>query len=101
MHILFLKLNFNISIILIICVGISLDIYLGHYIFNDADYTISILFKFLSEIVLSLGLVIDKYTMEKKFCSPYEICFYHGLINFVLSLIILSFSKQIGLDNYD
>ena len=96
-----LYIHHYISIILIICVGISLDIYLGHYIFNDADYTISILFKFLSEIVLSLGLVIDKYTMEKKFCSPYEICFYHGLINFVLSLIILSFSKQIGLDNYD
>ena len=61
----------------------SLDIYLSHYIFNDKDYAIQMVFKLISEILLSLGFVIDKFTMEKKFCSPYEICFYHGLINFI------------------
>ena len=96
-----LYIHHYISIIIIISVGISLDIYLDHYIFNDKDYFLQMLFKFISEILLSLGFVIDKYTMEKKFCSPYEICFYHGFINLILSLILLSFSKQIGLDNYD
>ena len=96
-----LYLHHYISIILMICVGISLDIYLGHYYFNDKDYVMQMIFKFISEIFLSLGFVIDKYTMEKKFCSPYEMCFYHGLINFILSLILLSFAREIGLDNYD
>ena len=95
-----LYIHHYISIIIIISIGISLDIYLGHYIFNDLDYAISMLLKFISEIVLSLVLVIDKYIMEKKFCSPYEICFYHGIINFLLSLIFLSFSKEIRFDNY-
>ena len=95
-----LYLHHYISVLLIIFVGISLDIFSGHYIFNDKNYVLSMIFKFISEIVLSLGFVIDKYTMEKKFCSPYEICFYHGVINFVLSLILLSFSREIGLDNY-
>ena len=94
-----LYLHHYISIILMICVGISLDIYLGHYYFNDKDYVMQMIFKFISEILLSLGFVIDKYTMEKKFCSPYEMCFYHGLINFILSLILLSFAREIGLDN--
>ena len=96
-----LYLHHYISVLLIIFVGISLDIYLKLYYFNDADYVVQMLCKFISEIALSMGLVIDKYTMEKKFCSPYEICFYHGLINFSLSLILLSFSREIGLDNYD
>ena len=96
-----LYIHHYISIILIICVGISLDIYLSHYIFNDIDVVISMLFKFISEIILSFGFVIDKYTMEKKFCSPYEMCFFHGAVNFILSLILLSFSREIGLDNYD
>ena len=95
-----LYLHHYISVLLIIFVGISLDIFSGHYIFNDKDYVTSMIFKFISEIVLSLGFVIDKYTMEKKFCSPYEMCFYHGVINFILSLILLSFSKDIGLDDY-
>ena len=96
-----LYLHHYISVLLIIFVGISLDIYLKLYYFNDAHYVVQMLFKFISEIILSLGLVIDKYTMEKKFCSPYEMCFYHGLINFVLSLILLSFAREIGFDNYD
>ena len=95
-----LYLHHYLSVIFMICVGISLDIYTKRYIFNDKEYVISMIFKLLSEITLSLGFVIDKYTMEKKFCSPYEMCFYHGLIPFILSLILLSFAEEIGLDNY-
>ena len=47
-----LYIHHYISIILIIIIGILLDIYLG-YIFNDLDYTLSMLFKFISEIALS------------------------------------------------
>ena len=74
-----LYLHHYISVLLIIGVGISLDIYLKHYIFNDKDYAIQMVFKLISEILLSLGFVIDKFIMEKKFCSPYEICFYQWL----------------------
>ena len=95
-----LYLHHYLSVLLIICIGIVLDVYLQHYIFNDKDYFVSMIFKFFSEIFLSLGFIIDKYTMEKKFCSPYELCFYHGFINFIFSLICLPFSKEIGLDNY-
>ena len=95
-----LYIHHYISVLVIIALGISLDIYLHNYIFTDKDYVLQMIFKLISEIILSLGFVIDKYIMEKKFCSPYEIFFFHGIINFALSLLFLSFSKEIGLDDY-
>ena len=96
-----LYLHHYLSIILIICVNISLDIYLSNFNFDNFDKVISMILKFISEILLSLVFVIDKYIMEKKFSSPYELCFFHGTINFILGLICLSFSREIGLDNYE
>ena len=52
-----LYIHHYISIILIICVGISLDIYLSHYIFNDIDVVISMLFKFISEILFNQNYI--------------------------------------------
>ena len=34
-------------------------------------------------------MVINKYIMEKKFCSPYELCFYQGFIGLLLTTIYL------------
>ena len=89
----------HISMAIIIIIGISLDVYLSNYIFNDNDYILRMIIKFISEIFLSLGIVLDKYLMEIKFCSPFEICFFHGIFGVVLSLIILTFSNEIGLDD--
>ena len=73
-----LYLHHYLSIILIICVNITLDIYLSNFNFDNFDKVISMILKFISEILLSLVFVIDKYIMEKKFSSPYELCFFHG-----------------------
>lgn len=34
-------------------------------------------------------MVINKFIMEKKYSSPYEICFYQGIIGLVITIIIL------------
>lgn len=102
-HIIFdfkLYKHHNISIAVIIIIGVFLDIYLSNYIFNNKGYVLSMIIKFISEIFLCLGFVIDKYIMEIKFCSPFEICFYHGFFGVIVSLILLSFSVPINLDNF-
>ena len=40
--------------------------------------------KYLREILYSFNDVLDKYIMEKKFCSIYEIALSNGIINFIL-----------------
>ena len=48
---------------------------------------------FVSEICFSLFIVIEKYNMEKNYCSPYEICMWEGVIEFILNMIcIVSFN---------
>ena len=94
-----LYIHHYISMIAIIIIGIFLDIYLENFIFNDTKDILSTIFKFISEIFLSLGIVIDKYIMEIKFCSPFEICFYHGFFGVIISLILLTFAAPINLDN--
>jgi hypothetical protein len=51
--------------------------------------------KLLSEICLSLSMVIVKYNMEKTYCSPYEICIWEGLISLILNIIILVIVNQL------
>jgi hypothetical protein len=74
--------------------GISLDIMLKKYS-NFKDILLPNLIKFLCEIFLSLGIVINKYTMEVKFCSIFEICFYQGIFGLILYIILLVISKYI------
>ena len=90
-----------LSIIFIILVGITLDIILGNYDdFLDKKYPI--LIKLVCEILISFGIVINKYTMEKKFCPSYELCFYHGIITFILFFILLLFATYLNFfDSYD
>ena len=60
-----------------------------------------ILLRLVREIVFSLHDIVNKYAMEKKFCSVYEISFYTGLILTVLfgtfAILDYFFFK---LDNY-
>ena len=95
-----LYLHHYISILFIVCVGVLLDILLDHYNLNEKNNLIGIFCKLIIEVILSLGFVIDKYIMEKKFCPPYEICFFHGLFNFIVCLIFLPFSTKINFGDY-
>ena len=53
---------------------------------NIDDFTP--LIKLCCEFLLSFALVVIKYTMEKKYCSSFELCFYQGLITFILYTIV-------------
>ena len=93
-----------ISIILIILAGIGLNIIIFIEIFdNIKGNIIKIIIKFINEIGNSLMYVIIKFSMEKKYCSPFEICFYQGFICLILYLLFLpinQFFKVDDLKNY-
>jgi hypothetical protein len=83
-----------------------LNIIIGLYNDNDDNlYEVNNLLehilKMFGEIVFSLAMVINKYTIEKKFSSPFEICFLQGIINLILFLIIaLVFPTLCSLSEY-
>ena len=89
-----------ISIILIIFTGIILDIIKNTYLNAIENGLIQFIIKFIGEIIFSLLIIIVQYTMEKKFCSSYELCFYQGIITFVLYTILLLISTYCNL-NFD
>ena len=73
-----------LSIILIILLGLVIDLILGNLQNEVINNLKLLLMKFLREILVSLLNVFFKYTMEKKYVSVYEICFYIGIINVAL-----------------
>ena len=88
-----------LSIIVIIVTGIIVDIIIGHY--NNISDIKNILFKLLTEIMISLDVVVTKYTMENKYYSPYEMCFYAGIFEFILYSLLLLLSYHLKfLDNF-
>ena len=83
-----------LSIIIIIITGFSLDIILDNY--NDFLNNIGEnIINFVCEVLFSFGLVINRYTMEFKFCSVFEICFYQGIFGLILYILLLILSKYI------
>ena len=87
-----------LSIIIIIILGLVLNIltYFKSDTNNKID-PVAILMKFLSEIFLSLTMVISKYNMQKNYCSPYEICIWEGLIELILYIIFLLIINKLEL----
>ena len=87
-----------ICIIIFIVAGIIFDSYLGVYSLSnnkDMNHIKFLILRFLGEIIFSLIIVINKYIMEKKFCSPYELCFYQGFIGlFLTTIYLLIFPKN-------
>ena len=76
-----------LSIVIILIIGLVIDFVEGN-IQKDFTYNFKlILLSFLRVILLSLNYVLIKYTMEKKYASPYEIGFFNGLINLILFII--------------
>ena len=53
------------------------------------------------EVLFSLSVVINKYLMEYKFCTPYEISFFQGLLIAILNLILLIIFTYIEMEKSD
>ena len=86
-----------ISMIIIIILGFILNI-IKYFNLGDTKNKLDpfeLSMKLLSEICLSLSMVIVKYNMEKTYCSPYEICIWEGLIGLILNIIILVIVNQL------
>ena len=73
-----------LSIILIILIGIVLDLVLGNLQNDISKNIVLFLLRLLREILYSCFEVINKYLMEKKLCSVYELIFWNGLIGLIL-----------------
>ena len=91
-----------LSVILIIITGFAIDIILDNYQY-DIKNNLAILFiRLIREILYSLSSVIDKYIMEKKYVSVYEILSAHGILTLLLFIIIAILDYNFwGIDNYE
>ena len=91
-----------LSASLILIIGITIDLITKNL--QNEITKISLLIKFIKEIFFALYNVMAKYVMEKKYVSVYELSFYIGVINFILSAIIEVFDyfffKYDDLDKY-
>ena len=47
------------------------------------------------EFVYSVNHVLNKYVMETKFCTPYEVSFYQGLFCLIMNIILLSIFSNV------
>ena len=63
---------------------------------------INLLLSLFTEQIYSLNITVNKYLMEYMFCSPFEICFYNGIISLILFTIslIISTNTEIKGDNF-
>ena len=91
-----------ISIILIIIIGFIPDIIFGN-LQNDLSNNIFLFFiRLIREIIYSLYDVINKYIMEKKTCSVYELALINGIMEIILLGLFSLFNLYIyQIDNFD
>lgn len=91
-----------VCIILILIIGFTIDIYLNN-LQNDITTETTLFFiRLLREILYSLSCVTDKYVIEKKFGSVYELALASGVISLVLLFIFAIFDYYFfDFDNYD
>ena len=89
-----------ISMIIIIILGFLLNVlenFKQTNTENKLDF-LEIMMTILTEIFLSMFLVVAKYNMEKNFSSPYEICIWIGLIGLILYAIIIIIINILGVE---
>ena len=84
-----LYIHHLVSLVFIIIFGIVLNIIINLGINTNINIFIRIINTFIIEIIFSLEIVISKYVIEFKLCSPYEICLFEGIFELVLNLILL------------
>ena len=82
-----------ISLILILIFGIVIIII--YYLNEERNWELffQILNTFIVEILFSLEIVVAKYAIEFKYCSPYEICLFCGILSLIIfSLLLIIFT---------
>ena len=88
------------SMIIIIISGLMLNI-IEYYKSDDKSNKLNFLeifAKFLCEIFYSISMVISKYNMVKTCCTPYEISFWEGLLEFIFGVIVLIIINTLGVE---
>ena len=73
-----------LSLIIIILTGLIIDLIFQNIQNDIKSNLVEVLLRFVREILLSLHEVVNKYIMERKYGSEYEICFFNGVINLIL-----------------
>ena len=92
-----------LSIIIILLTGLIIDIVENNFEEDWSTDKKGFIISIIRLILLPFNFVIIKYTIEKKFVSPYEIGFYTGIINLILFIIfaILDYKFLHWNENYD
>jgi len=89
------------SCALIILTGLLIDLVLENLQYDVSNNLPLFFVRIIRETVYSLSSVIDKYIMEKKFVSVYELLLSNGVIILILLLIFSIFDYNFfGVDNY-
>ena len=78
-----------ISLIVIIVLGIILNII--NLYDNKGNMIIWLPLIFFVEVIYSLVAVLNKYTMEFCYCTPYEVSFYQGIFGLIVNIALLIF----------
>ena len=87
---------------LIILMGFIIDLILGNLQDDISKQFLLLIFRLIREILYSFHDVIDKYIIEKKFGSIYEIALFTGIINLILLGIfaVLDYN-YFGMNDYE
>ena len=73
-----------ISLILILIFGIVIIVIYNLDEERNWELFFQILNTFIVEILFSLEIVVAKYAIEFKYCSPYEICLFCGILSLIM-----------------
>ena len=89
------------SCALIIITGLSIDLILENLQYDLSNNLPLFFVRILRELFYSLSSVIDKYIMERKFVSVYELLLSNGVIILIILIIFAVFDYNFfGIDNY-
>ena len=66
---------------------------------EESDIFIKLILCVFIEIMYSLAIVLSKYLMDCKSCTPFEITFYEGIFALIVNSILLGIFTNIPLDN--
>ena len=76
-----------LSVILIVITGLVIDLILGNLQYDFSNNLVFVFLRLLRETLYSLTSVIDKYIMETKFVSVYELLLCHGIFHLILFIL--------------
>ena len=85
---------------LIIIIISSVLLNIVDYIREEVDL-INIFLNYIKELSICLSCCIDKYTMDKKYTFPYELCLYNGLFSLCIFLVTFGIFVLYDIKNLD